>query len=465
MHASSTRFPQALVIAVLLAVSGLSGDARADAPDALLFRIFLNDGGTLVSYGEFARVGDRVVFSVPIGDLAQEPALQMLTIDESLVNWNRTDAYSEAVRARRYAETRGEADYALLTGQVTAALNEIALTPDVKRRLAMAEEARRNLAAWPSRNFGFKAADVAQLVSIFDDVIAEMKAEAGLGQFDLSLVAMAGPPPPVELLAAPDVQGSFEMAFRSARLASDPAERTALLRTLSDSIAYAPRSAGWAAPLRRQIASALASELKTDTAYRSLATSTLDRAGRLAASADVQGLQGLIANALRADGALGGQRPREMTSLLAALDAKLDGARRLRLARDAWLLRIDGLKAYRAEIDAPVERLEQFRKWLESIRGLAGPDPKFLRPLDERARLAHLELMAVTPPAEAQAAHGLLSAALHMTRQAATLRRNAVSSNDIKLAWDASAAAAGALTLGERALDELRRLISSQPPR
>jgi hypothetical protein len=32
-----------------------------------LFRVFLNDGTAVVSYGEFARVGDRVVFSMPIG--------------------------------------------------------------------------------------------------------------------------------------------------------------------------------------------------------------------------------------------------------------------------------------------------------------------------------------------------------------------------------------------------------------
>ncbi|HVH56403.1 MAG TPA: hypothetical protein VM791_09110 [Vicinamibacterales bacterium] len=48
---------------------------------------------------------------------------------------------------------------------------------------------------------------------------------------------------------------------------------------------------------------------------------------------------------------------------------------------------------------------------------------------------------------------------------AAELRMNAVSSNDIKLAWDASAAAAGAINLGERAIDELQRLLSSEPIR
>jgi hypothetical protein len=465
MHRSSTRFPQALIFAFVLTLAAVADGLGAAAPDALLFRIFLNDGGTLVSYGEFARVGDRVVFSVPLGDVAGEPKLQVLTISESLVDWRRTDAYVEAVRARHYAETRGEQDFAILTGHVTAALNDIALTADPKRRLAMAEEARRNLAAWPSANHNFKAAEVAQLVSIFDDVIAEMRVEAGQGRFDLSLVAMTQAPPAVELMTPPDIEGSFQLAYRSAALAADPAERTALLRTLSESIAYAPPTAAWAGPLRRQINTALAAELKADRDYGSLSASMLGSAATLGARADVQGLQSLIARALKADAALGRKRPGEMAALLAALDARLDEARRLRLARDAWALRVEVIKAYQERIAAPLDRLAQFRKWLESIRDLAGPEPKFLRPLDDRARVAHLELMGVTPPAEAQAVHGLLSAALHMTRQAATLRTAAISSSDMKVAWDASAAAAGALTLAERAVDELQRLTATEPPR
>lgn len=462
MHRSSTRFPQAVIFALLLALLAAAAEVRANS-SALLFRIFLTDGTTLVSYGEFARVGDRIVFSVPLGDLTADPKVQVLTMGESLVDWERTDAYAAAVRAKHYAETRGEDDFALLTGQVTAALNDIALTPDPKRRLAIAEEARRNLAAWPASNHGFKAAEVAQLVSIFDDVIAEMRVEAGQGQFDLKLVAMTQPPPPIELMPPPDIRASFETAYRSALLASEPAERTALLRTLSESIAYAPRSATWAVPLRRQINAALAQELQADRAYGALTTSTLKTAATLGAKADVQGLQALISRALRQDRALGSRRPGEMAALLAALDLKLDEARKLRLARDAWALRVEAIKAYREAIESPLQRLTQFRKWLEEIRNLAGPQPRFLRPLADRARLGHLELMGVTPPPEAQSVHGLVAASLHMTRQAAELRTNAISSNDMKIAWDASAAAAGAITLGERALDELQRLISPEP--
>ena len=49
----------------------------------------------------------------------------------------------------------------------------------------------------------------------------------------------------------------------------------------------------------------------------------------------------------------------------------------------------------------------------------------------------------------------MLLSAVHMGSQAASLRQTAITSNTLKLAWDASAAAAGALVLWQRAHDEL----------
>ena len=461
MHLSSTRFPQAVAALLFLALVVLPGALGAQAPSALLFRIFLKDGGTLVSYGEFARVGGRVLIPVPVGDVAAEPKLQVLSIDEALVDWAGTDAYAETLRAKRYAETSGENDFALLRGQVTIALNDIALTADPARRLAMAQEARGNLAAWPSKNFGFKTAEVAQLVSVFDDVIAEMKAEAGQkGAFDLSLVAMTLPPPPVPMLPTPDIRTSLELAFKAASLAAEPAERTALLQTLAESLAFAPKDALWAPALKRRVAALLATEQRADRAYAGLVTSTLKEANARAARGEVNSLQATIARALRADDALGRKRTGEMAGLLATLDLKLLEAQRVRLAQDAWLLRRDEIRQYEKRIENPLNRIDGFRKWLESIRALAGPDPRYLRPLDERAALALTELAAAAPPAEAQAAQQLFAASLQMTRQAAALRRKAVSSNDINIARDAASAATGALTLGVRATEELQRLLS-----
>jgi hypothetical protein len=49
-----------------------------------------------------------------------------------------------------------------------------------------------------------------------------------------------------------------------------------------------------------------------------------------------------------------------------------------------------------------------------------------------------------------------------MTRQAAALRRNAVSSKDINLARDAASAATGALTLAARAAEELKGILDKR---
>ena len=446
---------------LFVAVMVLPCRLLAQPVQAQLFRIFLNDGGSLVSYGEFGRAGGRVLISVPVGDVNGEPKLQVVSINEALVDWAATEAYAEAVRGKQYADTRGENDFALLTGQVTIALNDIALTTDPVRRLAMAQEARGNLAAWPSKNYGFKAVEVAQLVSIFDDVIAEMKAEAGKG-FDLSLVAMTLPPPPVAMMAPPDVQTSLELAYRAAMLAAEPAERTAMLQALTESVTAVPKTAAWATPLRTRIAMALAVEQRADRAYAGLVTTTLKEANARAARGEVAGLQSIIARALRSDDALGRKRPGEMAGLLATLDLKLVEAQRVRLAQDAWVLRLDEIRRYEKRVENPIERINGFRKWLESIRALAGPDPRFLRPLEDRAALALAEFAAAAPPAEVQSAHQLFAASLHMTRQAAALRRNAISSNDISIARDAATAATGALTLAARAAEELQRLLGKK---
>ena len=133
----------ALAIAIVLAC-GAPVFANAPPP---VYRIFLLDGAALVSYGEYARVADRVVFSMPIGGL-DESSLQLVSIVESAVDWVRTEQYTAAVRAKRYAETRGPEDFARLANRITEALNDIRATPDPARRLAMAERALEELGPW-----------------------------------------------------------------------------------------------------------------------------------------------------------------------------------------------------------------------------------------------------------------------------------------------------------------------------
>ena len=75
---STGRFRLSLLMLTLLA-SAASVSAQGAPPDASLFRIFLRDGTTLVSYGEFARVDDRVIFSMVVGGRG-EPLRRRATI-------------------------------------------------------------------------------------------------------------------------------------------------------------------------------------------------------------------------------------------------------------------------------------------------------------------------------------------------------------------------------------------------
>jgi len=450
------------LLAVMLVVGSATAQLRAESGNTALFRIFLTDGTSLVSFGEFARVAGRVVFSVPLGE-GVEPRLHLVSIPETTVNWERTDEYAAAVRAKRYADTRGEQDFVALTGHVTAALNQIALTTDPKRRVAMAEEARRNLAAWPAANHGYRAAEVGQLVGMLDDVVAEMRIAAGSSEFDLSLVAMSTPPPLPVLMPAPDVRGSLEAAYRAALLASDPDEKIALLRTLTEQLAFAPSTATWAPVLRVRASAALAAEMRVDRAYNDLVKRALKRAAERAQKADVRSLQQVIAQVLSADDRLGRQRSGQVAGLLSTLDVRLDEARRLRLARDGHAVRVDQVWDYRVATRPPRRRILGLRPWLEDIRDLSGPDRGALPRIDVHALAALREFAAIHVPADLQAVHGLLVSAIHMVRQAASLRQTAISSNTIKLAWDASAAAAGALMLWQRAHDELAAMAGEQP--
>ncbi len=459
-----SRF-RGVAIAALVCLAGLAGEAIAGAASTSLYRIFLLDGTALTSYGEFARVADRVVFSIPIGSPGVAPNLQIVSIAQSRVDWTRTDQYADAVRARRYAETRGEEDFALLTGRVVEALNQLALVQDPAARLAMAEEARRNLARWPARNFGYRARDVAQLSASLDEVVSELRVAAGQSSFDLSLVANTMPPPPMELLPDPDFRESAEGALAAARATSEPTERTTLLRAVVEALKDPADEGGWAAALYARAATDLTAELRTDKAYADLASTSVAGARARAAQGDVKSLQAIIQQALTADDALGRQRTGQMSALLTFLDLRLAEARQVRLALDHWEARRTAFRDYRRGLAPVLQAFPRIRPGLVDVRELAGPAPRELARLDQRVAQAARALGLVKPPAELEAVQSTLGAALRMAGRAASLRRNAVSSRDMKLAWDASSAAAGALMLFDHALAELDRLTTPPPQR
>jgi hypothetical protein len=297
---------------------------------------------------------------------------------------------------------------------------------------------------------------------MLDEVMSELRVAAGQSSFDLSLVANTAAPASEPLLPAPTTRETVEQALAAAQATPEPAERVTLLRAITDALRPGVRSDAWAAATYRRTALELDRELRVEKTYGNLAAGALAAADGRARRADVRGIQAVIEKVLKKDDALGRLRPQATSALLAALDARLDAARRLRLARDAWEERVDVLRAYRKRMSRVLDPLRRSRSWLEDIRQLAGPNARALDELQRRAGGSAREIDAIAAPPELDAAHRLVVSALQMTIRAAATRRAAVGETSMKTAWDASAAAAGALMMLDRALGELDRLTA--PP-
>jgi len=456
------------VMCAAIVVTAARAEIRAQSSvDALLYRVFLRDGSSLVSYGDFARVADRVVLSIPLGAVdGPSPPLHLVSIAEGAVDWDRTDRYTEAVRSRHYAATRGEIDFEALSANVAKALNDVATLQDPAQRLALATETRRRLADWPAAHHGYRARDVAQLGTLLDDAIGDLRAAAGLSRIDLTLVATAAPlPESLPEMPAPTERDTFNQALAAASVAADATERTSLLEAIAYSLgpsgAAPVNRAPWSAGTLAKASAALAAEVKTDRDYRNVVDRILGRADERARRADVAGIEKLLRETLEADDKLGRKRPEMTAALLATLDSRLDSARRLRLAHDAWAARREGLTRYQRALRPALDRFRRSIDGVEKIRQLSGPSPSALQPLAIRLNEALRELNRVTAPAEAQPIQSMLANAIQTAIRAAASRRIAVTSGNMATAWEAASAAAGALLIFERAQDELAKLSAS----
>src|SRR4051812_27490590 len=444
------RGPRRVCYAFLIWVFALAAPVRAS--DVILYRVFMLDGTSAVSYGDYARIAGNVVFSLPLGGLDSEtPQLQLVSLADSAVDWARTDAYAEAARARHFIDTRGEAEFSHLSESVAGTLNQIAFTEEPARRLALADRARRLLADWPAHNYGYRAKDVAELANMLDEVVSELRVAAGQSRFDVSLVANAAPPPAVPMLPPPTVRESVEQAFALSHLSQDAAQRSSLLKGIVEALNAPAAEGGWAAALRARALSDLVTSTRTDQAYAALSTRMLKAADERVRRADVTGVEGLIRAVLQADDKLGRQRPQETAALLATMDLRLDAARRQRLTVDRWALSLAPVRAYVRKARPSIDVLLATRASLEQIRSLAGPPARTLHQVEKNAGIASRELALIKPPAEAAAVHGLLQNAFQMTARAVDTRMTAIGTNDMSLAWQASSAAAGALLMLDRA--------------
>jgi hypothetical protein len=438
--------------------------AAAQDAAATLLRVFLRDGTTLVSYGEFARVADRVVFSMPI-DATPNPPLQLANIPADRVDWERTTRYADAARAARYAETQAETDYILINNAIAGALNQVAFIPDLARRLEVVENARQALAEWPRSHFNYRGAEIRQMVSMLDESIADLRASAGGSRFELSLVATGESPGAAEsLLPPPGPMEIVEQLLNLSRLTDSAAERQSFLRTvlvrLDRDAADLP--AEWAAATAAKARATIDADLRVERSYQTMIGRLIEQADRRARLADVRGvarvLQGLRTN----DQALGGVRPDAIAAAYGAIEARLEAARQLRLARDHWQLRVPILARYGLAMGAPIAILRNLQTALEDIKDQAGSTRAVLGAVAGRVERMLKLIENVEPPEECRAAHALLVSAAHLARNAAAIRSEAAQSGDIARAQDASSAAAGALMLSARARTEIQSLL--RPP-
>lgn len=436
--------------------------AAADADQATLLRVFLTDGTSLVSYGEPARVNDRVIFSMPTAPLPNPP-LHLVNLPVARVDWDRTVRYAATARASHYVQTQAENDYAALSNDVASTLNEVALTAEPSQRLAIVQRARQTLADWPQTHFNYRAAEVRQLLGMLDEAIADLEASRAPGRFSLSLSAFSDPPAIVEPLLPPpaDARQAIEQVLTAARAVDMSAERTSLLATAVAAIdtAKAALPASWAATARAEAAAEIAKELTLDRSYRSLTARMMTLANRRARQADVRGLERVVRAVHQRDAALGAKRPDAVTALLEAVQAKLDAARQLRLARDRFALRAPELRRYRLAIRGPMHLFAQLKPSLEAVKALSGSAPATLNAIQRNTSRVLRLASAIVPPDELAAGHALLISAVQLAGHAAQIRREATLAGDMTRAWDASSAAAGALMLGARARSDIQNLL------
>lgn len=449
------------VCAVELALAASDDPAAKPVDEAPLFRVFLRDGTSLVSYGEFARLDDRVVFSMPTAASMDAPQLHLVNIGSDRVDWERTTAYAEAARAARYLATRAETDYTVLTSSVAQALNDVGLTEDLSKRLAIVERARKTLADWLPRHYGYRQGEVQQMLGMIDEAIAELRAANGIKQFDLSFVAATQPLQIDRLLPPPTPKEAIEQTLTAVRLTESAAERMSLLTV---AIVALDRDAGalpaeFVATTRAATQAALEREMEIDRTYQSLTSRMMGRAQARAAAADVRGIQRLVEDIRAADAELGGTRPDSVVALVAAVEERLDAARRLRLERDRWALRQADFRAYRSSINLSLLRLIRIRQALEDIKSLAGSGPDALASVERVALQILRAVSAIAPPEEFKAAHALLGSAAQLAESAARIRREAVLTSSMARAWDASSAAAGALMLTARAQSDIQSML------
>jgi hypothetical protein len=442
-----------LLVAALFPTTVLAQASTPVPASHVLFRVFLSDGRVLSSYGEWSRIDDRVIFSMPTQLSRQPMELHLINVPAKQVDWPRTERYAESVRAAVYAATRGDSDFKAFSDEVARALNEISKIAEPRSRLVSAERARQKLADWPAAHYGYRNADVREALNVLDEVIAQLRVAVGITRFDLSLSAdapLAEPPPPP--LPPPSDAELVEQFAAAATISDSPPERVSLLQTVLRLIDRAVGSmpAEWVNRMRRSANGELEREQRTERAYDELRTRTLEEAARLGADGRTSELERLRDKVKAEDKRLGGQRAGDVVALLATIDLQAAAAVAAREKRKTFDRRAPYFRRYRRSTNGAFKVFGDATKALEQVRAMTGPSAKALASIGRKLSAASRSFMKVKPPEELAESHNVLASVWDMAQNALRLRAEAASTNSLDTAQRASSAAAGTLLLYQR---------------
>jgi hypothetical protein len=433
-------------------VVGFESTTRAQAIDAgAVFRVFLKNGQALPSYGESAIVGDRIVFTLLVGAADARPTVQLMSLPADRVDLARTRRYADAMRARHYAATRGEVDYAAMTQEVQRTLAQLTSVQEPKKRLELAEQARTRLLSWATGTYGYRAREVRELTGLFDDVIAELRAAAGERKFAVELRSGPAELPPEPILGLPTLAESIALALEAARAADGDAERVAILRAAQALAATSDVSGELAAALRRE----LDTEANVAVAYTTLFSSVRARAEDARRRADVRGVEEAIAALKAGDRDLGARRPQTVDALLGELGSLLESTRTHRAALDRYAKVRGSLLQYERTVRPVMSGLDGAAPVLNAMRDMKYTAYERLERLTGRLAALRTALQTIAAPDDLADVHATLDSALKMASYAVARRRLAMSIMSEIIDREASSAAAGALMLSGRAREQL----------
>src|SRR5262249_59592295 len=114
--------------------------------------------------------------------------------------------------------------------------------------------------------------------------------------------------------------------------------------------------------------------------------------------AEVKGLERRLERIALGDATLGGKRPEAVAAIVGAVQAKLDAARQLQLARDKFALRAPVLREYRLAIRTPIDLFVQLRPALEAVKSLSGSTPEALALMQNNVTRILALASAIVPP-------------------------------------------------------------------